>query len=193
MSVQSSEDSTLTALSWGQGRSARPHAAHAWEDFSSIYEECFPAVLWYILSRMNDPSLAEDLTAETFEQAMRSWPTFRHESSELRWLLGIARHIITGHRRRMKTQQVSLEAAGIELQDTGESAQERMERHADEERIRRALSELSTQDRDLILLRYAAGVPYAQIAGFLHASEGSLRVRVHRVLGRLRVLIEREE
>jgi RNA polymerase sigma-70 factor, ECF subfamily len=59
--------------------------------FSDLYEMYRNNVHGFILSRINDPTEAEDLTQETFTQAYRSIGTFEGRSTLLTWLLGIAR------------------------------------------------------------------------------------------------------
>ena len=76
------------------------------------------AVHRYVLVLTADPSLAEDLTAETFEKALRSWRRFDpRRGSERTWLCRIGRRVALDHfraesRRRRREERYSLVAGG---------------------------------------------------------------------------------
>jgi RNA polymerase sigma-70 factor (ECF subfamily) len=194
--VQSHEERGATALPWKAdlGYSV-PSARHSlWEEFSVVYERCFPTVLWYILSRVDDPGLAEDLVGETFERALRAWPTFRREASACSWILGIARHVIAAHWKRAGRQPLRLEDVSDDARAADSpTPEEHLERLDDLEQLRSAMARLTAQERDLILLRFAVGLPFKEIAASLSTREGTVRVRIHRALRRLRSLLDMEE
>lgn len=131
---------------------------------------------------------------EIFERALLAWPSYRRESSACRWILGIARHVIAAHWKSVARQPLRLEHVPSETQAADQPTLEDHAQKLDElERLRMALARLTDQERDLILLRYAADLPFREIAGVLSAQEGTVRVRIHRTLRRLRPLLAMEE
>ena len=72
--------------------------------FERIYKAYFGQVYHYLLARCGDHHLAEELTADTFFQALRNLDRFRGESDPGTWLCAIARNRLTDHYR---TRQVT--------------------------------------------------------------------------------------
>ena len=66
--------------------------------FGELYERHGVAVRRYVVSRIGSTG-GEDLAAEVFIRAFRGRETCRAESSALPWLLGVANHVISDHRR----------------------------------------------------------------------------------------------
>lgn len=86
-------------------------------DFEQIYSEYFPRVYRYLLSLCSDPSLAEELTQDTFYRAIEHSGIFRGECKLSVWLCRIARNCWLSHMRREKRKTPfddSGEAAGAE-------------------------------------------------------------------------------
>jgi RNA polymerase sigma-70 factor, ECF subfamily len=168
------------------GEALNDTSRHEQPDFSLVFNENLPVVLRYVLARVNDLVLAEDLTGDVFEQAVRGWDRFEGRSSPRTWLLGIARHVVSRHRRRAIPQTLPLEVAPpSSLQDEGESPEAFVERRGQERLLHQALAELSTGDQELLALRYAAELSHREIAEVLGAREIAVRVRLHRAIGRL--------
>lgn len=181
------------ALPWAEGMGRHERSFLVWAEFSAIYEQCLPVVARYVLARVHDRQLAEDLTGDVFERAMRGWPTFRHRSAACTWILGIARHVIADHWRQSSRQPLSLDALQMSPVAGAESAPESQVQKRDEaEHLKRAIAQLSEEEQDLLALRYAAELPFGEIASLLGKREGTIRVRVHRALGRLRGVLEEE-
>lgn len=70
-----------------------------------LFERFLDDVFSYALSRVQDRSAAEDITAETFTVALAAWPKFRRDSSEKVWLLGIAQQKVAEAVRRHERKQ----------------------------------------------------------------------------------------
>ena len=81
------------------------------EEFERIYREYFTDVYRYMIRLCGDPSLAEEITAETFFRAMHAMHTFRNESSIKSWLCAIAKNIFLDQTRQSRHR--------TDLSDTG--------------------------------------------------------------------------
>lgn len=77
-------------------RSPHPASAHA----EAWVDEHGDVLFRYALWRVRDRHVAEDLVQETFLAALRSSQSFRGESSERTWLIGILRHKVVDHQRK---------------------------------------------------------------------------------------------
>lgn len=154
------------------------------ETFESLYERTCPRVYAYVASLLHDRASAEDVTAQTFERAYRKRRSYRaRRGSREAWLFGIARNAALDELRRRK-RRARLEA---DPEDLGVVA---LEEHAELARrrvvVRAALASLDGRERDLIALKFAAGLSNAEIGRILGLSESNAGTRLHRTITKLR-------
>ncbi len=146
-------------------------AASTVEGFSELYSRHARDVWRYALGLSGDPSTADDLTAEASPVFGRravncAWPTAKA------YLLAIVRNLFLSHgaarpgRRRLDE---SLAERGVDFEARERAAQ-----------MLQALQHLTSQERSLLLLRAEEGLSYAEMAEITGATEGALRLAVHR-------------
>ena len=158
--------------------------SRAAESFASLYERTFPKVYAYVSSLLRDRSAAEDVAAQAYERAYRRRRSYRpSKGSADAWLFGIARNAALDELRRRRRH------AALQVEPEDVSAAQ-PEEHADftirRETVRSALAELSGQERDLVSLKFAAGLSNAEIAQVLGMSESNAGTRLHRTVTKLR-------
>ncbi len=164
-------------LSW-----VRPSASEA--DFERIYQTEMPKIYNFFRFRVGDGPIAEDLTADTFEKAWRKRDSYRQDlASFSTWLFTIARRVAIDHYRK-KRPEISFESAGPLTAD--ETPEDLTTRHADFERLSVLLTQLEERDRELVALRYGAGLTNRAIAGLTGLSESNVGVILHRTMNKLR-------
>jgi len=150
--------------------------------FEDLYRSCRDDVFAYITTLLRDRTAAEDVTALAFERAYRKRKSFRRErGSERAWLFGIARNAALDElrrRRRLAPLLVEPAACGTEAED----AEHAVRRVA----VRSALAELPGRDRELIALKFHAGLDNAEIARVLGVSETNAGTMLHRAIERIR-------
>jgi RNA polymerase sigma-70 factor, ECF subfamily len=157
--------------------------ATAAASFEALYRASADAVYAYAASLLRDRSAAEEVTATAFERAFRKQRSFNpRRGTQRAWLFGIARNAALDELRRRKriaalTDEPTTDVAGLE----GEA--EAAERRAT---VRAALTGLDPRDRELIALKFHAGLDNAEIAKVLGISASNAGTRVHRALTRLR-------
>jgi RNA polymerase sigma-70 factor (ECF subfamily) len=142
------------------------------------------------MSLLRDPASAEDVTALAFERAYRRRRTFdRRRGEERAWLFGIARNAALDElRRRQRLASLAFDPAGEgntdgPLSAGGDDDDEVILRRTT---VRHALSELSGRDRELIALKFHAGLTNAEIARVLGISESNAGTLLHRTIQKLR-------
>jgi RNA polymerase sigma-70 factor (ECF subfamily) len=138
----------------------------------------------YFRYRVGDGPEAEDLTAATFEKAWRHRRRYRRDVAAFStWLLAIARNVARDHFRREKRQEVrQMERARPETS----SVEEISERKDNVVRLRALLVRLPDRERDLVALKYGAGMTNRGIAEVSGLSETNVGTILHRVVTRLR-------
>jgi RNA polymerase sigma-70 factor (ECF subfamily) len=153
-----------------------------------IYQAYTPALLRFFVAAVGDRRAAEDLTGTVFAAAVEALPGFRGEVTKLGgWLFRIARHDLCDYRRRAaraRTENLDLvldEAAQAEDAPEPWGLVERLEGA----RMVAALEQLSPDQREVLLLRLAAGLTVGEVAATLGKTTGAVKALQHRGLARL--------
>lgn len=149
-------------------------------------------VLHLCTAIVRDRGTAEDLAQDAFGKAFQALPEFRGEASARTWLLTIARHRCLDHLRRSARQPWSLgredDVREPQVADSEEAlVSDLMARRAD---IREGLAVLSESERAMVLLRFAHGLSFDEIAESFGVKSGAVRMRVGRALSKMRDAIE---
>ena len=148
----------------------------------AIYRVALPQVYGYLLSRCGSTSLAEDLVSETFLAAVSASRQGRLTEVNVAWLVGVARHKLVDHWRRLEREQRSVAAA-----EQPEADVDPWDEWLDTEAAYAALARLPIPQRAALTLRYLDGLPVAVVAEHLgrsvHATE-TLLVRSRTALRR---------
>ena len=155
------------------------------DDFESIYRAEVPRIYHFFCYRFGEGSLAEDLTAATFEKAWRGRGRFRQQAAFSTWLFTIARHVAVDYNRKHRNHvEVSLEEAG----DTPDSTilEDQVEQKADFAQLSLLLAPLASRERELVALKYGGGLTNRAIAQLTGLTESNVAVILHRTLQALR-------
>lgn len=149
-----------------------------------LYDEALPYVYGYLLARCRDTGLAEDLTAEAFLAAVDAVRKPGAPEPSVPWLIGVARHKLADHWRRVEREQRGLRLLDVQP----ESLDDPWEATVDRIQARRVLDRLGTHHRAALTLRYLDGLPVPEVARHLdrtvHATE-ALLVRARAAFRRL--------
>jgi RNA polymerase sigma factor (sigma-70 family) len=152
-------------------------------DFEQLYRATRDDVFAYVATLLHDRSAAEDVTALAFERAFRKRKSFdSRRGSERVWLFGIARNAALDELRRIKrTAPLATEPA---------SPDEELERTLRRAAVRTALAALPARDRELIALKFHAGLDNAELAEVLGVTVTNAGTRLHRALTKLREILD---
>lgn len=160
-------------------------------DFAEVYRQELPRIYNYFRFRLGDSALAEDLTSETFEKAWRSRQQYRHDLAAFTtWLFTIAKRVLVDHLRK-NHNDLSLEA--VRELPAEENMEDVIQKRADFTRLNALLSQLAERDRELVALRYGAGLTNRTIARLTGLSESNVGVLLHRAVQKLRQDLREEE
>jgi RNA polymerase sigma-70 factor (ECF subfamily) len=167
---------------------ASPAGFDTTQGFEALYRNTFPRVYAYVASMLRDRAAAEDVTAQAFERAYRKRGGFsaRRGSPEA-WVFGIARNAALDELRKRK-RRASLETEPGDVRSPGPD--EQAERSFQRDEVRAALATLDPRDRDLIALKFAAGLANGEIARVLDISESNVGSRLHRAVEKLRKAVQ---
>jgi RNA polymerase sigma-70 factor (ECF subfamily) len=156
-------------------------APHPPLDLEALYRESRDDVYAYALTIVRDAPAAEDVTAQAFERAMRRRRLYAPRRGTPRaWLFGIARNAALDElRRRGRHAELTSDPPDRAAEDQEELATLRID-------LRRALAELAPRERELVALRFHAGLTHAEVARVLGISESNAQTLLHRTIQKLR-------
>lgn len=148
------------------------------------------AVFRFARALLSDDAAAEDVTQETFVAALKGAHGFRAAGTARGWLLTIARRLALRQRgRETSTEDEALEslgrAAGWGSPDDPEQSLSGEEQRA---AVTRALTRLSSEDREILALRDMEGLTGPETAEALGLGLAAMKSRLHRA--RLRFAAE---
>lgn len=155
----------------------------------AVYPMALPQVYGYLLPRCGSVAVAEDLTAETFMAAVAAVRQRPVQEVTVAWLLGVARHKLVDHWRRVAREQRGLAAVEQDRQD----AEDPWEEVLDTQAALDALSHLSVPQRLALTLRYLDGLSVPEVADHIGRSVHATETLLVRARAALRRVYEEEE
>ncbi|MGO9341527.1 MAG: RNA polymerase sigma factor [Acidimicrobiales bacterium] len=145
-------------------------------DFLAFYDDAVAQVYGYLLARCNRTAVAEDLTAETFLAAVDAVRRDRAATVSLPWIIGVARHKLVDHWRRLTRETSGLKALVDEYPQ--ESTEDPADAQLDAVQARQTLAALAPHHQAVLTLRYLDDLPVPEVAALLgrtvHATEALL-------------------
>ncbi|RME85021.1 MAG: sigma-70 family RNA polymerase sigma factor [Caldilineae bacterium] len=156
-----------------------------------IYDRYYSRLYGYLYYRVGDADLAEELTAQVFERAVKHIGRYRHQGSGLgAWLNRIAQNLANDVYRRRKArppEPLELQEAWIDSGDDPAAAAIQQESYR---YLHAALARLTPDQREVILLRFVARMTSPEIGRRLGKTTGAVKALQHRALAALRRELE---
>jgi RNA polymerase sigma-70 factor (ECF subfamily) len=139
---------------------------------------------------------AQDAAQEAFLKAYRGLPRFKQEARFSSWLYQIALNLCRDRLRRRKGRtMVSLEVleeVGPVIAAGGPGALDLVQQQDLARTVRRAIGELSEEQREVVILKEYQGLTFLEIAQALDLPLSTVKTRLYRGLGQLRLHLEDE-
>ena len=162
-----------------------PWMTAAEADWDALYAAELPRIYNYFRYRVGSAADAEDLTARTFEKAWRARGRYRRDLAGFStWLFTIARHVAIDH-YRARREELPLEAAQA-VPSPARTPEQDASLGEDARRLARLLDALPARERELVALKYGAGLTNRAIARATELSESNVGTSLQRTIERLR-------
>ncbi len=149
--------------------------------FAPLYRRYVTPIYRYCYSRTGNVPDAEDLTSQIFLEALKGLPRYHHRGHFIAWLFTIARRRAADHYRRPGLLPLDDDLTAAAECDPSSGAL----RADDLESLRQVVTRLNDRDRELLHLRFAGGLTFAQMAALLGKREGAVKMALARLLDRL--------
>jgi RNA polymerase sigma factor (sigma-70 family) len=157
-------------------------------DFEALYRGARDDVFAYVATLLRDGAAAEDVTAQAFERAFRRRGSYNaRRGSPRAWLFGIARNAALDELRRRR-RSAPLEADPPDAVTPGpeDAADRALQRAA----VRAALASLGAREREIVALKFHAGLDNAELARVLGVSVSNAGTQLHRAMTKLREAVD---
>ncbi|HEY7439052.1 MAG TPA: RNA polymerase sigma factor [Acidimicrobiia bacterium] len=160
--------------------------------FTEIFDRHFAAVFSYCVRRLGR-SFGEDVASASFVEAFVARGRFDQTRASARpWLLGIATNLVRRHHRAEQRRVRAYSRAHEPETDDQASRDDRVQAQLLAPQLAAALSQLTSDDKDVLLLYAWAELSYQEIADALQIPVGTVRSRLHRARGIVRTGLEQE-
>ena len=152
---------------------------------TQIYEENFDRIYRYIVLKIGERTEAEDMTQQVFLSAFKSISSYKWKGTPFSaWLFRIAHNRIVDHlRKKSKRATVSLDESLVSgSSNPGMEA----ERNMEIAELVSAARRLTDAQQEVISLRFAGGLPIAEVARVMGKSQGAIKALQHSAVAALR-------
>jgi RNA polymerase sigma-70 factor, ECF subfamily len=151
--------------------------------FSRVYDATVDRVYRLALAALHNHADADDVTAETFERALRSMPRFRGDEEQMtHWIFGIARNVVREYRRdRDRHHQPLPDAACLEVPEAPAEELSDMD-------VSHAVRRLAPAQREVLELRLS-GLKIREVSTILGKPEGTVKALQHAAIRNVRTAV----
>lgn len=158
--------------------------------FDQLYRESRDDVYAYAAGLLRDRAAAEEVTATAFERAYRKRSRFDSDRGNARaWLFGIVRNAALDElRRRGRHAQMNAEPEDLRALAAAHPTDRSELRLA----LAGALGTLSGAERELVALKFFAGLSNSEIGRVIGVSESNVGTKLHRTVNKLREVLDED-
>ncbi len=161
---------------------------------SEIYDRYSSRIYNFAYRFLKNSEAAEDATQEVFVKMLKHANQFHGDAKLSTWLFSITANWCRDYLRKADNKAKEAEDVLVTLPAPAEYSPElTLERRENEKRIQKALSALTPEQREAILLSRYQGLSYAEIAQISGCSEGAVKTRVFRAMETLKKALTSEE
>jgi RNA polymerase sigma-70 factor (ECF subfamily) len=150
----------------------------------AIYDQYFSEVYRYVLYRIGDQALAEDMTSDVFIRLLEAAQNGRGPQTNLKgWLIGTATHIVTDHMRkkyRRPEEEISDSLPDLKPDPASEVDQREQNRI-----VQDAYAQLTPEQQHVLALRFGQGYSLEETATFMNKNVNAVKALQFRALAAL--------
>jgi len=158
---------------------------------SDLYEEYYDKIARYVYVHISNKEEAEDIAGEVFLKALQSLKSYREQGVPMQgWLFRIAHNLTVDYLRKMnKRRTVPIDSVVLQGNDNPANT---AEKNIEFERVTKAMKKLTTEQREVIKLRFFGGLTSKEVGGVLGKSDGAVREMQRAAIEKLRGIMGME-
>jgi RNA polymerase sigma-70 factor, ECF subfamily len=156
------------------------------EAFGKLYDLYYDKIYSYVYFKLGNRFEAEDVAEQVFLKALESISGFEWKGYPFSaWLFRIASNLVIDHYRSNKYEMVDYEGEIFVDSNTDRCPERSALREFNRQEVVNALKTLTEDQRQVIVLRFIAGLTNDEVAKTINKSVGAVKVLQHRALGAL--------
>ncbi len=161
--------------------------------FEALYEHYVEAIYRFVVLKVSSQRDAEDLTHEVFLASWKNLGSYRYKGVPFSsWLYRIARNKVIDH-YRTRRDHADIEQVNPNIFVSSDSPERDADILLDVERVKQSLDRLSSDQKDVTIMRFVEELSHREIAKALGKSEGAVRLIQHRALKNLREFLKESD
>ncbi len=150
----------------------------------AVYDQYFSEVYRYVLYRLGDPSLAEDIASDVFVRLLEASQGGRSPKTNLKgWLISTASHIVMDHLRR-KYRRPEEEISDT-MPDLSPSVASEIDQREQNQIVNSAYAQLTPEQQNVLALRFGQGYSLEETANLLNKNVNAVKALQFRALAAL--------
>ncbi|MBN9100465.1 MULTISPECIES: sigma-70 family RNA polymerase sigma factor [unclassified Pseudonocardia] len=158
--------------------------------FGELFDRYYDVVFRFVLFRMGDRTLAEDITQETFVRALRRITSVSYQGRDIgAWFVTIARNLIFDHVKSSRYRLEQTTAEIVELSPSTSGPEQQVLDGATNNELLKCIGKLNPDQQECIKLRFLQGLSVAETAVIMDRNEGAVKALQHRAVRRLAQLL----
>ena len=150
----------------------------------AVYDQFFSEVYRYVLYRLGDQSIAEDIASDVFVRLLEAAQGGRAPQSNIKsWLIGTASHAVMDHLRRKYRRPV--EAISESMPDRGPGVHAEFDLREQNRSVQQAYAQLTQEQQDVLALRFGQGYSLEETASHMKKNINAIKALQFRALAAL--------
>ena len=155
-------------------------------DFASVYDRYFSRVYGFVRSQVADPVESDDVVSRVFERVLERLGSFHPERGAFEsWLFAVVRNAVRDHFRARRWRGLFFRDDAPEPTAREPAVEEQLSANEDQARLLRALRGLDERSREVLGLKFQAGLTNRRIAEVMGLGESHVGVLVYRAVKQL--------
>ncbi|MBN1370146.1 MAG: sigma-70 family RNA polymerase sigma factor [Dehalococcoidaceae bacterium] len=157
-------------------------------ELAGLYPEYYDRIARYAAAHIGSRLDGEDIAGEVFLRALRSLGSYRKQSVPMQaWLFQIAHNLVVDYlRQKNRRRTVDIESVILESPGNPETV---VERGIDLERVAGAMSRLTSDQRQVLTLRFLGELSSKETAEVMGKTDGAVREMQRAALAKLRTIL----
>lgn len=156
------------------------------QEMTRLWQASYGRLRAYFMQRAGKAQEVDELVQECFLRAWKSWDQYGGRGSRKSWLFAIARHLLID---RIRRKGLPIQGGTEVIESTAQVPEQDAHRQSIYDLIEREIAALPEILRDVMDLRYAGQLSYAEIAQTLGVPVGTVRSRLHRAITTIRMKV----
>jgi RNA polymerase sigma-70 factor (ECF subfamily) len=154
------------------------------QSIGAIYDKYFSEIYRYVLYRIGDPTLAEDIASDVFVRLLEAVQSGRSPQTNLKgWLIGTASHVVTDHLRQKYRRPE--EEISESMPDRGPSLTAEVDQREQNRVVNDAYAQLTPEQQHVLALRFGQGYSLEETAAFMNKNVNAVKALQFRALAAL--------